>query len=604
MIISNIKSTIQSFKMYFTVCWQMLKVAYRVRPLAVIGNIFGGVLETVASLLTIYASAKLIALLANFVTTGETDGIWFWLIVDIIAAILTTIGFWIMQYTQRITYFAVNSWATYTFLDSIAHLDIAHFHDSDTRNKINKAYNGYTWELPNLSYALLEIIYGIIRFTAIAIIVAQIGLWLILIIAIFLLPTLLSDAKIAKLSWLVWDERGDEKHIFGGLTSLVIRPQSQMEMRSMQAKDYVTRRASDINTEFLNNQERKFKKLSLSNLVTKIMSNSGTIIGSVYLLMQFLNKAISLETYFFLSGALSRINGALNAIFGTLSRMQDSLQFAQNFFDLTNTKPTIKDKPNAIAVPGSTPPSITFDNVTFTYPGQTRPVIKDLSFSIKPGEHLALVGENGAGKSTIIKLLMRFYVPDNGAIKIDGLDINDIAIESWYKLLATLFQDFNAYSLPINENIYIADPANKNDKERIQQAANYGGISEIVDKYEHGWDTVLNPSFEKGVEPSGGQWQRVALARAFFRNAQVLILDEPTSAIDAKAEYDIFNSIFDHYKDKTTLIVSHRFSTVRRANRIIVLEKGKIIENGSHRTLIKKKGVYYDLFTKQAEGYK
>ncbi len=600
----RISLNISDIRRYLAVCWQMLTISFKVRPFAVIANIFGGALETAASILAIYASAKLAALLAQFITTGNTDGIWFWLWIDILAATLTGLGLWIMRYSQRLAYYAVNNWSTKTFFTTLTRIDIANYYDSEVRNQINKAQEGYTWQLPNLAYAIFDLIYGVIRFIAIAIIVAQIGWWLILVIGLFLIPTLLSDARIAKLSWLVWDEKGDEKHIFGGIAGLLIRPQAQMEMRSMQAKDYLVGRVSDINTVFQDRQESRFKKASVLSLGSKILEVGGVAIGSIYLLKQFLGGALSLERYFFLSGALLRVGGALNAIFGTLSRMQDTLQFADNFFTLIKVQPSIVDKPHAIQLSNKKAPTIEFANVSFTYPGQDKPVFTNLSFTIKPGEHIALVGENGAGKSTIIKLLLRYYVPDSGTITVNGIDMNDIAIETWYDMLATLFQDFNSYPLPIDENIYIAEPDLKDDKRKLIQAASYGGVLDIVKKYKHGWETVLNASFKKGVEPSGGQWQRVALSRAFFRNAQALILDEPTSAIDAKAEYEIFNSIFDHYQDKTTIIVSHRFSTVRRANRIIVLEHGEIIENGSHQTLMKKKGVYHDLFTKQAEGYR
>lgn len=591
-------------KRYLNVCWKMLKIAFKVRPFAVSANILGGLLETAASILTIYASAKLISLLAQFITTGNSEGIWFWLWMDILAASLAGFGFWIMTYSKRLVYYAVTNWATDTYFTALTRIDIAAYYDSETRNQINKAQEGYIYQISNLTYEILELIYGIIRFTAIALIVAQIGWWLILVIGLFLIPTLLSDAKIAKMSWNVWGEKGDDKHIFGGISHLLSQPKSQMEVRSMQSKQYVVNRISSINRKFHARQEIKFKKATSYSVTSKLLEVIGVAIGSIFLLKQILGGAISLERYIFLSGALLRVGGALNAIFGTMSRMQESLQFTDKFFELTQLQPTIVDKPDAVLLSSKKAPEIEFIDVTFTYPGQEKPAFKKLNFTIKAGEHVALVGENGAGKTTIIKLLLRYYVPDSGAIIINGVNINDIAIDSWYAMLATLFQEFNSYPLPIDENIYIAEPSQKMNKEKIITAAEQSGATDIVNKSPYGWETVLNASFQKGVEPSGGQWQRVALSRAFFRNAQVLILDEPTAAIDAKAEYAIFNNIFEHYKNKTTLIVSHRFSTVRRASRIIVLDRGKIIENGSHQSLMKKKGLYYDLFTKQAEGYR
>lgn len=584
--------------------WKSLKISCKVRPWAVALNIFGGLIETAASILTIYASAKLAALLANFVMTGNSEDIWFWLWIDIAAAATSGFAFWMMRYSERLLYFSMNKWAVDVFLDSVSRIDIADFYDDEIRNRINKANSGYTWQIPNLSYTMLELIYSVIRFIAIAIVVAQIGWWLVVVIAIFLLPTLFNDARLAKISWLVWNEKGDNRHIFAGITWMFSLPPRQMEIRSMQTKQYLLKRVHRINDTFFDEQERKYKRANPLSISAKFFEVGGVAIGSIVLLRQFLGGALSLEKYFFLSGALLRVGGALNAIFNTLSRLQDPLQFAANFYELLETKPKIVDIENARALNTEKAPSIEFVDVGFTYPGQTKPVFQNLSFSIKSGDHIALVGENGAGKTTIIKLLMRFYQPDKGTILINGEDLQTITIDSWYAQIATLFQDFNQYPLPIDENIYLSRPDQKDDMKRLNEAAKFGGVDKLVKKYEHGWETVLDASFKKGIEPSGGQWQRVALARAFYRQAQMLILDEPTSAIDAKAEYDIFNNIFDHYGNKTALIVSHRFSTVRRANRIIVLDKGKIVEQGSHQTLMRHDGLYHDLFTKQAEGYK
>ena len=266
--------------------------------------------------------------------------------------------------------------------------------------------------------------------------------------------------------------------------------------------------------------------------------------------------------------------------------------------------PKIKDAPDSKKLSTSTTPEIIFEDVTFTYPNQTDPVFKKFNLTIAPGEHIALVGENGAGKSTLIKLLLRFYKPDSGRILVNGQNLSLITIDSWYEQIATLFQDFNQYPFTVAENITIGRSSNKPSKKLLDESAKFGGVDTLVKKYKYGWETVLESSFKNGIEPSGGQWQRIAISRAFYRQANILILDEPTSAIDAKAEYEIFNNIFDHYKNKSALIVSHRFSTVRRADRIVVLNQGQIVEQGSHQTLMKRQGLYHDLFTKQAAGYK
>jgi ATP-binding cassette subfamily B protein len=582
----------------------MLKIAWSIRPGVFIGYMAGGLIETGASILTIYASAKLAALLAGFIATGATEGIWFWLYVDIFAASLTGLGFWIMKYCERLNYFSVSQWAVNRFLGAMSIIDIPDFYDDTTRNQINKVQSGVSYMIPNLSYMLFELIYGLMRFVAIAIVVSQINLWLVVIIVLFLIPSLISDSWIAKISWLIWEEKGDNRYIFSSLQHILPLPKEQMEIRSMQTRKYLLNKVHHINALFYRSQETKYRRASRFGIAAKFFEVGGVAIGSVVLLRQFLTHQLSLERYFFLSGALLRIGGALNAIFGTLSRLQEPLQFADSYFAVIDSQPTIVDPPNAIKLTNTTVPIIEFKDISFTYPGQDKPVFSDLNLTIKAGEHIAIVGENGAGKSTLIKLLMRFYVPDSGVILINGHDLQTVAIDTWYSQLATLFQNFNQYPFPIDENIYVTDPSSRHDKNRIEEAARLGGVDQLVKEYEYGWETVLDASFEKGIEPSGGQWQRVALARAFFRNANLLILDEPTAAIDARAEYDIFNNIFEKYKTKSAIIVSHRFSTVRRADTILVIEHGQIIERGSHKELMKNKGLYHELFTKQAEGYK
>lgn len=582
---------------------RMAAVSWQVRPWAVISFLAGAALEIAAFIVTIYATAKLGSLLARYNAGGPTGDIWFWLWADIAAAAAVAIGMWIMSQSKRLLYFRIATWSTRQFQAALSRIDIQSYYDEEIRNQINKAQNGYTWQLANLAQANLELLYAVARFLATAIVAAQITWWIIPLIAVFLIPSLIAEGKRAKVQWFVWDTKGDDRHIFWGIAGIIRTAKNQMELRSSQARQYVIDKVERMNVGFYGKVEEQFNKTNRYIVPAMLLEVAGTAVGSVVLLRQFLTGAISLERYFFLSGALLRIGSSLNNIFGTLSRMQEQLLFAENFFAIIDLQPTIVDKPDAVKLSDDGAPRIEFRDVDFTYPGQTKPVFHGLSFTIEPRRHIAIVGENGAGKSTLIKLLLRFYRPDGGQILINGHDLQDVAIESWYDRLATLFQDFNAYPFPISENIEIARPEHAGDAERLAKAARFSNVDSMVKSYKYGWDTVLDNSFKKGVEPSGGQWQRVALARTFYRQASVLILDEPTAAIDAKAEYDIFNNIFDHYESNTAIIVSHRFSTVRRAHSIIVIDDGKIVERGAHAELMRHKGLYHEMFSKQAEGY-
>ncbi len=287
------------------------------------------------------------------------------------------------------------------------------------------------------------------------------------------------------------------------------------------------------------------------------------------------------------------------------SSMMNRIQQIEKFFTFIKYNPTIVSPSQPVELPKSpNPPFIEFNNVAFRYPKTERDILKNLNVKINSGEKIALVGENGAGKTTIIKLLLRFYDVTEGEILINGINIKDLSLEEWHKHVGALFQDFIKYQFTFKENVYFGNLDEKNNEKLLRDSITKSGADKFVDDLPKNIDQVVGKMFDDGIDLSGGQWQKLALARAFFRNAPILILDEPTSAIDAKAEYEIFENVQKLQKDKTVLIISHRFSTVRNADRILVLEEGKIIEEGSHEKLMKEKGLYEELFNIQAKGYK
>lgn len=277
----------------------------------------------------------------------------------------------------------------------------------------------------------------------------------------------------------------------------------------------------------------------------------------------------------------------------------------EQFFKFMETEKQIKRPEKPEEVPSTpVPPVIEFKNVSFRYPGTKRDILKGFNLTIRGGEKIALVGENGAGKTTIIKLLLRFHDVTEGEVLINGVNIKNIDLDHWYNQVGALFQDFIKYQFTFKENVYFGDLSKSAKMEYLKDAITKSGADAYLDKLPRKENQVVGKMFKKGVDLSGGQWQKLALARAFYRNAPLLILDEPTSAIDAKAEYEIFQRVQNLQKDKTVFVISHRFSTVRNADRIIVLNDGRIIEEGNHQELMQKKGLYEELFTIQAKGYK
>lgn len=280
-------------------------------------------------------------------------------------------------------------------------------------------------------------------------------------------------------------------------------------------------------------------------------------------------------------------------------------KYLDKYFDFLSTKKIIHSAPHPKVIPEQPmPPVIEFKNVSFRYPKTEKDILRNFNLTIQSGEKIALVGENGAGKTTLIKLLLRFYDVTDGEILLNGVNIKDVNLALWHKQIGALFQDFIKYQFTFKDNIYFGDLTKPQEEKLLREAIEKSGASRYLDSLPKKYDQIVGKMFEGGIDLSGGQWQKLALARAFFRNAPLLVLDEPTSAIDAKAEYEIFENVQKLQKDKTVIIISHRFSTVRNADRILVLDEGKIVEEGNHEKLMKKKGLYAELFNIQAQGYK
>lgn len=328
----------------------------------------------------------------------------------------------------------------------------------------------------------------------------------------------------------------------------------------------------------------------------------------------FLFAAIALMTKQALAGTMAvgglllafntytRFYQTVNGYVENISWTEEAARYAARWFELFDMKPQIQSKKDAIRFSFTEPPLIEFKNVSFRYPSDTgdNPVVlKDLSFTIKPGEKIAIVGVNGSGKTTLIKLLCRIYDPTGGSILINGTDLRDIHLEDWQSAIGILFQDFPIYNLTIRDSIRVGRITDSIEQEKLEKAAKYSGADEFITDY----DQLIWKEFKDGIDLSKGQHQRLAVARMFYRNAAITILDEPTASIDAVTEEKIFASLEKNTEGKTVILITHRFSTVKNANKILMMEHGQIIEMGSHKELMQLKGKYESLYTMQANRY-
>jgi len=322
----------------------------------------------------------------------------------------------------------------------------------------------------------------------------------------------------------------------------------------------------------------------------------------IFIIYRVVSGVITLGELTFLSGSFNRLTRNLQDFFSKFTRITESALYLKDYFEFIDWSIVPKYEENQ-PIPEKIVSGFEFRNVHFSYPDSDHEILKGVTFTISAGEKMAFVGQNGAGKTTLTKLLLRFYEPTSGEILLDGVNINRFKKDDYQKYFGVIFQDFFRYEFTIKENIAVGDIAELNNQEKIEHAAQLSLATEVISELKKGYNQQLGKRFAKGQELSGGQWQKVALARAYMKNAEVMILDEPTSALDAKAESDVFKRFIGLTQGKTSIIISHRFSTVRQADRILVLEAGKILEIGTHNQLMANNALYAQLFQLQAEGY-
>ena len=317
-----------------------------------------------------------------------------------------------------------------------------------------------------------------------------------------------------------------------------------------------------------------------------------------------ISGAMTLGTLTFLTGAFSRSRMYIEKILSGFTDVSEQALFLKDLFDFFEMQPAIASKPGALPAPRPIRQGFEFQNVAFSYAGSERQVLRNIHFRLEPGEKVALIGANGAGKTTLVKLLARLYEPTAGRILLDGVDLRDYNVEDLRREIGVIFQDYMRYDLLIKENIGFGKIEDLGSQQLIERAADKSQAADMIARLPQRFDQVVGRRFDGGVDLSGGEWQKIALARAYMRDAQLLILDEPTATLDARAEYEVFLRFAELTEGKMSVLISHRFSTVRMADRILVLSGGEITEQGSHRQLVELGGLYAELFELQAAGYR
>ncbi|TWH43359.1 ABC transporter ATP-binding protein [Dulcicalothrix desertica] len=482
-------------------------------------------------------------------------------------------------------------------------LELPQFEDSEFYDKMTNARreaSSRPLSLVTRTFGLVQNALSLLTFGALLV---KFSIWAVIILVIAAIPSFIGETKFASQAFRLFSWRAPETRQQSYLETLVAREDFAKEVKLYQLGDMLLRRyRNNFHQLFYEDRDLTLRR-GLWGYLLGLLSNITFYITYAWIVIETVAGRISLGDMtmyitVFRQGQAT-FSGALTSIGGMY---EDNLYLSNLYEFLEAEVPTRIGK----ATKGvELDDGIRFENVSFTYPGSNQPALRNISFHLKPGEKLAIVGENGSGKTTLIKLLTRLYNPDSGRILLDGLDLQEWDVDILRQRIGVIFQNFVRYQFTVGENIGVGDVQRIDDKKQWEMAASKGMATPFIEKLPDNFSTQLGKWFKDGQELSGGQWQKIALARAFMRtDADILVLDEPTSAIDAQAEFEIFERLRTLTKHQMVFLISHRFSTVRMANKIIVIEGGELIEEGTHEQLLKKGARYAELFTLQASGYK
>ncbi len=484
-----------------------------------------------------------------------------------------------------------------------ATLDLDQFEDSDFYDKLERARqqtSGRTILLSTVFSQFQDFI--TIGFLASGLIIFN--PWLIFVLLVSIIPSFLGEAYFNAKNYTLIRSQTQGRREMEYISFLGSSDESAKEVRLFDLSGFLINRYRKITSRFYKATRNLEVRRSFLGTILTLPGSIGYYVAFVFIIKGVLAGTITIGGLTFLIGSIRQLGVVSQNVMKRVSIVAKGALFLRDFFDFFKIKPRIAAAKNPRPFPKPIKYGFTFENVGFKYLNSSRWANRNLNFTLHAGEKLALVGENGAGKTTLVKLLVRLYEPTEGRILLDGHDLREYDLGDLRSEIGIIFQDYIRYQMTTSENIAMGNIKEKDNLELIINSAKQSLANLIIERFPNKYEQMLGRRFNKGVELSGGEWQKIALARAYMRDAQVVILDEPTAALDARAEYEVFERFAELTKDKAAMLISHRFSTVRMANRILVLEKGQLIEIGSHEELLELGGRYAELFQLQAMGYR
>lgn len=579
-------------------------LAWAASPAALIRYTVLGVISSAMPPVSVYLGATLV----NRIAEARLHAITFQHLVPVlfglwlVTAMQRAIGAY-MGYGRNLFVRRVQLEAERRLLEKASKIDLGHFDNSDWHDRLARAKRDVSWRPGDLTWSVLGLSGNFVTIILMASLLASLH-WALVFLALLaaILSLLLERRVTSKLYEFFYKETPEERER-EYLGDLLVQPRSTKEIRAYVLADYLLDRHARISEELFRQREQMYRSATRVAVLTGLVGGTTLALAYVFVALRGVSGAIDPGGVVLVIGAFTAVAGTLGNVSSTFVAVDQHTTFLEDYFSFLAIDPLVP--PPAIQLPPAWHAnSIEFADVTFRYPGGTEPAVDGLNLSVGAGELVAFVGDNGAGKSTLVKLLLRFYDPDRGVVRVGGVDLRDLDPEVLRNRIGVLFQDYASYELSVRENVVMGRPGGPVDDERVMEALRDARSDWLLRKMPKGLDAKVGRLFEGGHDLSGGEWQRLALARIMYRDADIWILDEPTSSLDPEAEAAIFAELKENLRGRIGIVISHRFSTVRIADRIAVVAGGHVSEMGTHEELMRAGGRYAQLFELQAAGYR
>jgi ATP-binding cassette subfamily B protein len=570
--------------------------------------VLGVAARVVAALLPpalFWVSKLIVDAIFRILTTHQPVGsrLWWLVALEFVLAILAGLIGRLIDYLDALLAGKYTHYISIRVMEHAAALDLLAYEDPVFYDRLERARVQATDRLYMIQ-AIGRLIQQAITTITLSVSIMVFSPWLLLLLVVGVIPAFAGETHFAFLGYAKNFRQTPVRRQLDYLRTLGGSKEAAKELKLFGLRGFLTDRFRGLSTQVYEEDVSLARRKAVAGSFLSAIGTAGYYTAYVFAVWKTVTGVFTFGTLTLLANAIREASSNLQQTFSTLSTIADQALFLTDLVAFFEMRPRVTSKPNALPAPRPIIRGFEFRDVSFRYPGSSRLVLQGFNFHLRPEERIALIGENGEGKTTIVKLLTRLYDPAEGQILLDGIDLREYDLEDLYREIGVIFQDFMRYEMTARENIGVGLIDQVGNLSRLQQSARKSLAHDVVQRLPSGYEQMLGRRFDGGVDLSGGEWQKLALARAYLRDAQVLVLDEPTSALDARSEYEVFQRFAELTTGKMALFISHRFSTVRMADRIVVLENGRIAEEGNHDALTRRGGRYAEMFELQAASYR